>query len=318
MTSVALTSPLPGQAEEILRGRFEVRVHRGAALVLEQDLADFIGTSEGALTLLENPVTAAVLDLVPALRVVSNVAVGYDNVDVKAARERGVWVTNTPDVLTDATADLAWALVLTVTRRLCEAQEFLRGGSFSGWALDLLLGAGLQGKTLGIIGYGRIGRAVARRALASGMTVAYTDREPVFDADPPAPYLPLAELLRESDVVSVHVPLTGETRHLLNEKRLRSLRPGAFVVNTSRGPVVDEAALVRVLESGHLGGAGLDVFEHEPRVHPGLLGRRDVVLLPHVGSATVETRAAMAELAARNVAAVLTGSEPPTPVVRGR
>lgn len=318
MTTIAVTSSLPGRAEEILAERCEVRIHRGPSLVSEGDLANFIGLAEGVVTLLENPVTATVLDGCPALRVVANVAVGHDNVDVRAAGERGVWVTNTPDVLTETTADLAWALVLAVTRRMCEAQDFLREGSFEGWGLDLLLGAGLQGKTLGIIGYGRIGRAVARRALASGMRIVSTDTEPTPEAEPPAAYLSLDELLRVSHVVSVHVPLTEQTHHLLDERRLRSLPRGAFVINTSRGPVVDEAALVRVLEGGHLAGAGLDVFEHEPRVHPGLLARRDVVLLPHVGSATVETRSAMAELAARNVVAVLTGLEPPTPVVRGR
>lgn len=318
MTTVAVTSALPGRAEEILAEALEVRVHRGPSLDSEAEVADFIGSAEGAVTVLENPITAVVLERCPALRVVANVAVGYDNVDLDAAERRGLWLTNTPDVLTDATADLTWALVLAVTRRLCEAQSYLRAGSFTGWSLDLLLGSGLQGKTIGIIGYGRIGRAVARRALAFGMRVVCTDTEPPTDADPPAAFRSLDDLLRESHVVSVHVPLTAETRHLLDERRLRMVPRGAFVINTSRGPVVDEEALVRVLESGHLGGVGLDVFEHEPRVHPGLTGRRDAVLLPHVGSATVETRAAMAELAARNAVAVLTGAEPPTPVIRGR
>jgi glyoxylate reductase len=259
-----------------------------------------------------------VLERCPQLRIVANVAVGYDNIDVAAAAERGVWVTNTPDVLTEATADLAWALVLAVTRRLGEAEDYLRSGRFRGWALDLLLGTGLQGKRIGIVGYGRIGRAVARRAVASGMEVACSDREPIGHVDPPALQLPLDELLATSAVVSLHAPLDASTRHLLDERRLRLMPRGGVLVNTARGPLVDESALVRVLESGHLGGAGLDVFEHEPEVHPGLLGRRDVVLLPHCGSATRETRAAMAELAASNVIAVIDGREPPTPVVRGR
>jgi glyoxylate reductase len=314
---VAVTSPLPGRAEAMLGDRFALRVHRGAALTGEDELAAFIGAAAGAVTLLANPVSRRVLERCLELRVVGNVAVGYDNIDVVAAAERGVWVTNTPDVLTEATADLAWALVLAVTRRLGEAEAYLREGRFRGWALDLLLGSGLQGKRIGIVGYGRIGRAVARRARASGMEVACSDRAPIGDAEPPALALPLDELLATSAVVSLHAPLDASTHHLLDERRLRLMPQGAVLVNTARGPLVDEAALVRVLESGHLGGAGLDVYEHEPAVHPGLLGRQDVVLLPHVGSATRETRAAMAELAAANVTAVLEGGEPPTPVVRG-
>lgn len=318
MIEVAVTSPLPGRAEAMLAGRFGLRVHRGAALTGEDELAAFIGTAAGAVTLLANPVSRTVLERCLELRVVGNVAVGYDNIDIIAAAERGVWVTNTPDVLTEATADLAWALVLAVTRRLGEAEAYLREGRFRGWALDLLLGTGLQGKRIGIVGYGRIGRAVARRALASGMEVACSNRTPIGDAVPPAVQLPLDELLATSAIVSVHVPLDASTHHLLDERRLRLMPQGAVLVNTARGPLVDEGALARVLEAGHLGGAGLDVYEHEPAVHPGLLGRHDVVLLPHVGSATHETRAAMAELAAANVAAVLEGGDPPTPVVRGR
>lgn len=318
MIEVAATSTLPGRAETMLADRSALRVHRGPALTGEDELAAFIGSAAAAVTLLANPITARVLDLCPGLSVVGNVAVGYDNVDIAAAEARGVWVTNTPDVLTEATADLAWALVLAVTRRLAEAEAYLRSGRFSGWGLDLLLGTGIQGKRLGIVGYGRIGRAVARRALASGMEVAYADRGELADVDPPALRLELDELLASCHVVSLHAPLNPETRHLIDARRLALMPAGAVLVNTARGPLVDEAALVAALERGRLGGAGLDVFEREPEVHPGLVGRRDVVLLPHVGSATRETRAAMAELAARNVLAVLAGSEPPTPVVRGR
>lgn len=315
--SVAVTSVLPGRAVELLEDRFEVRVHDGPALAGEDELVGFARGAEGLLTLLDNPVTGRVLEACPSLRVVANCAVGFDNVDLDAARRRGVWVTNTPDVLTEATADLTWALVLAVTRRLVEADRFLRAGRFRGWRLDLLLGRGLQGERLGIVGYGRIGRAVARRALAAGMEIAVSDTRPPADPDPPAVVLELDELLATSLVVSLHAPLTGDTRHLLDRRRLGRMRPDAFLVNTARGPLVDEAALVDALEARRLAGAALDVFEHEPEVHPGLVGRADVVLLPHVGSATVETRAAMAELAARNLAAVLDGRAPPTPVVRG-
>ena len=318
MTTVAVASRLPGRAEQELSARFSVRLHRGDALVDEDSVADFIGTADGAVTLLANPITSRVLDRCASLRVVGNVAVGFDNIDVSAAEQRGVWITNTPDVLTEATADLAWALVLAVTRRLREAETYLRSGKFDGWGLELLLGTGLQGKTLGIVGFGRIGRAVARRALASGMRVVATDVRPLDHLELEVELVELEVLLAESQVVSLHAPLVESTRHLINEERLGLMPRGSVLINTARGPLVDEEALAKMLSSGHLGGAGLDVFEHEPQVHPALLDRSDVVLLPHVGSATVETRSRMAELAARNVIAVLEGREPPTPVVRGR
>ena len=315
---IALLAPLPGQAEETLADRFEVRVHRGAPLHSEAEVAAFVGNAVGAITLLANPVGEHVLEACPSLRVVANCAVGFDNIDLEAARARGVWVTNTPDVLTEATADLAWALILAVTRRVVEADRFLREGRFQGWGLELLLGSGLQGKVLGIVGFGRIGRAVAERGRSFAMEVAYHDPQGPAEAQPWARSLALEELLATSHVLSLHCPLNDATHHLLDERRLRLLPRGAYVINTSRGPVVDEAALVRVLSDGHLGGAGLDVYEHEPTVDPGLVGRQDVVLLPHIGSATLETRAAMAELAAANLCAVLDGQEPPTALVRGR
>ncbi len=315
---VAVTSPLPGRAEAWLGERFEVRVNRGERLLEETRLAAFVGEAEGLLTLLETPVGETALASCRALRAIANCAVGVDNVDLEAARRHRVWVTNTPDVLTEATADLCWALILAATRRVVEADRFLRQGRFRGWRLDLLLGAGLQGETLGVVGYGRIGRAVARRALAFGMRLAYTDRAELPSPDPPATFLPLDELLASSRVVTLHCPLDRDSRHLLDRRRLRLMRPGAFLVNTARGPLVDEEALVEALADGRLGGAGLDVFEREPAVHPGLLELDRVVLLPHIGSATAETRAAMAELAATNLIAVLEGREPPNPVVRGR
>jgi glyoxylate reductase len=315
---VAVTSELPGRALAWLDEAFDTRVHRGAALTDEDALAEFVGDRDGLLCLLANPVSDAVLEACPHLRAVANCAVGHDNIDLEACRRRGVWVTNTPDVLTEATADLAWALILAVTRRLVEADALVRSGRWSGWALDQMLGTGLQGARLGIVGFGRIGRAVARRAPAFGLEVVVCDPDP--DPEPGVDVLAvdLDELLATSDVVSLHAPLDDGTRHLIDEARLRSMRRGAVLVNTARGPLVDEGALVRVLDDGHLGGAGLDVYEHEPRVHPGLMDRPDVVLLPHIGSATRATRAAMAELAARNLLAALTGEEPPTPVVRGR
>lgn len=314
---VAVTAALPGAALDRLAGRCTVRVRPERTVLDESALAAFIGSADAAITLLADPVTEAVLSACPALRIVANYAVGYDNVDLDAARERGIWVTNTPDVLTEATADFTWALILAVTRRIVEGDGVMRRGEFHGWRPDLMLGRGLQGKILGIVGYGRIGRAVARRGLVFGMDVAATSRHPFPEDEAPVRFLPLEELLAASDVVTLHCPLTPETHHLLDRRRLSLLPAGAYVINTSRGPVVDEAALVDVLETGRLGGAALDVYEREPEVHPGLPGRRDVVLAPHLGSATEEARAAMADVAVANVDAVLEGREPPNPLVRG-
>jgi glyoxylate reductase len=244
------------------------------------------------------------------LRVVANVAVGYDNVDLDAARRHGVTITNTPGVLTDATADLAIALILATTRRLGEGERRIRSGEPWAWSIDFMLGRGLRGKTLGIVGYGAIGRATATRARAFGMEVVYTKRSPGREPG----RVELDELLARSHVVSLHCPLTPETRHLIDATALERMRGDAYLVNTARGPVVDEAALAAGLRDGAIAGAALDVFEREPEVHPDLLGLDNVVLVPHLGSATVETRTAMAELAAANAIAVLAGEDPPTPV----
>ncbi|MCP4899645.1 MAG: D-glycerate dehydrogenase [bacterium] len=314
--SVAICAPLVGGVESVISDRYELRVHRGEVLGDERAVSDFIGDADAAITLLFNPVGETVLRSCPALRVVANCAVGFDNIDLDSARSRQLWVTNTPDVLTDATADLTLALILATTRRIVEADRFLRAGRFDGWKLDMMLGRGLQSKTLGIVGFGRIGRAVAQRALSFGMRVVWTDTSSVVEYDLPAERLDLDQLLRCSDVVSLHCPLTDSNRHLLDEERMRKLPSGAFVINTARGPLVDEQALVRLLKEGILGGAGLDVYESEPSVEAELLDREDVVLLPHIGSATEETRTAMAKLAVDNVVAVLEGHDPPTPVVR--
>jgi glyoxylate reductase len=245
------------------------------------------------------------------LRVVANVAVGYDNVDLDAARRHGVMITNTPGVLTDATADLAIALMLAITRRLGEGERRIRSGEPWAWSIGFMLGRGLRGKTLGIVGYGEIGRATAARASAFGMEIVYTRRSP---GDEPG-RLELPELLERSHVVSVHCPLTPETRHLIDADALALMREDAYLVNTARGPIVDEAALASALRDGSIAGAGLDVFEREPEVHPDLLELENVVLIPHLGSATLETRTAMAELAAANAIAVLAGRDAPTPVL---
>jgi lactate dehydrogenase-like 2-hydroxyacid dehydrogenase len=278
-----------------------------------------VAGAHALVTLLHDRVDGELLDAAgPQLRCVANVAVGYDNIDVAAARRRGVTVTNTPGVLTDATADLAIALILGVTRRLGEGERLLRTGTPWSWEMFFLLGRGLAGKTLGIIGLGAIGRATARRARAFGMEVAYAGRrraaEEVERELGGARYLSLEELLGSADVVSIHCPLTPETHHLLNAERLTHMRPEAYLINTARGPIVDEAALVEALRAGGIAGAALDVFEHEPELHPGLRELDNVFLAPHLGSATIETRTAMAVLAARNVGAVLSGQRALTPV----
>jgi glyoxylate reductase len=317
MSEVAVTAPLPGGALARLARRHTVRVRSAGPALSGHELAGFVGGAEALITLLADRVDAGVLALCPRLKVVANYAVGVNNIDLGAARVHRVWVTNTPDVLTQATADLTWALVLAVTRRIVEGDRWLRAGRFQGWKPDLLLGSGLQGKTLGIVGMGRIGCAVAQRALPFGMRVAVHDPN-LAPSQAPAgvEIVPTLEaLLPRVHVLSLHCPLTSETRGLMNARRLRLLPRGSILINTSRGEIVDESALACALEGGQLGGAGLDVYEREPEVHAGLVGRDNVVLLPHLGSATVETRAAMADLAVDNVLAVLDGATPPTPVV---
>ena len=281
--------------------------------IRDEQLAD----ADAVVTLLTDRVDDAFLDAAPSLRIVANVAVGYDNIDVEACERRGVTVTNTPGVLTDATADLAMALVLMATRRLGEGERLVRSGEPWQWGMFMMLGRSIGGRRLGIVGMGDIGRAVARRARAFGMEITYHNRSRV-DADLErelgAEYATLDDLLAHSDVVSLHCPSTPETHHLIDVEALARMPEHAVLINTARGPVVDEAALVTALGEGTIAAAGLDVYEHEPAVHPGLLDLDNVVLLPHLGSATVETRDAMAELAARNVLAVLAGRDAVTPV----
>jgi glyoxylate reductase len=316
MARVAVTSALPGDALSRLAQHHQVVVREGGPLT-GPALAQFVGDAEALICLLADRVDVSFFAACPAVRVVAVYAVGVNNVDLQAAHAAGVWVTNTPDVLTEATADLAWALLLAVTRRVVEGDRFVRAGQFTGWRPDLLLGTGLTGKKLGIVGFGRIGQAVAKRALAFGLQVLYTSRRRHEGAEAPGVRFvsTLDELLPQVDFLSLHCPLTPETHHLLHRERLRRMKPGAYLINVARGEVVEEEALVEALSSGHLAGAGLDVYEREPQVHPGLLPLPNVVLLPHLGSATRETREAMARLVVDNVLQVLAGRPPLTPVV---
>ena len=274
---------------------------------------------EAIIPLVKHEVGAAELDRLPDLRVIANYGVGYDNIDVEAAAGRGIVVTNTPDVLTDATADLALALILAGTRRLREGLELATSGEWAGWEPTELLGMGLRGKSLGIVGAGRIGTAVARRAAAFGLSILYWGRSasPTLEAELGASRCETLEaLLRRSDIVSVHVALSAETTGLIGRAEFHLMKPDSVFVNTARGPIVDEAALAEALRDGTIGAAGLDVFEREPEIHPGLVGLPGAFLLPHLGSATREARLGMWEIAAANVRSLLSGGEPLTPVSR--
>lgn len=251
-----------------------------------------------------------------SLKVVANFAVGYDNLDLAACRAHGVRATNTPGVLTEATADIAWTLILATARHAIVGDRLVRAGEWSGWYPTQLLGLQLAEATLGIVGAGRIGTAVARRAVGFNMQVVYTARKPApaLESATGARRVPLDELLRTADIVSLHVPLTPETRHMLDAAAIAKMKPTALLINTARGPVVDEAALVAALRQGRIGGAGFDVYEHEPRLTPGLAELDNVVLLPHLGSGTTATRTKMSRMVAENVIAVLQGREPPNPL----
>lgn len=273
--------------------------------------------ADGLVCLLTDTVDAEVLESVPNLKIVANVAVGYNNIDVETATKHGIMVTNTPDVLNEATADLAFALLLAAARRLGEAERYLRAGKFDGWELfQPHLGLGVWGKTLGLVGMGRIGQAVARRARGFNMQVLYHNRsraDAEIETELGARYVSFEELLQESDYLSLHTPLTDDTKHLLSTPEFEKMKSDAILINTARGPVVDEAALADALEQGLIRGAALDVFEEEPEVHPKLLELEEhVVLVPHIGSATYDTRRGMSTLAAENAAAGLTGKRPPS------
>ena len=312
---VLVTREIPEAGLKVLDG-FDVTVlsdrppERG-------ELLEAVQGASGVLSTVTEEMDAEVMDAAgEGLRVIANMAVGYDNIDVGAARERGIVVTNTPEVLTETTADTTFLLLLAAARRLGEAERLLRAGKWGAWGPKQLLGPDVWGKKLGLVGLGRIGRAVARRASGFDMDILYYDqyRNESAEEELGARYLQLDDLLRESDFVSIHAPLTPETRHLIGERELGLMQPTAVLVNASRGPVVDEGALADALENKHIFAAGLDVYEEEPKIHPKLLELENVVLAPHIGSASMETRDKMATLAAENLAAVLRGEEPKTPV----
>lgn len=311
---VFVTRQIPEASMTELKKLFDVTVNPDDRVLSRAELLEGVKGTDAVLCLLTDTIDAEVFDAAgPQCRIFANYAVGYNNVDVAAATKRGIMVTNTPDVLNDATADLAWTLLFTVSRRIVEADRYARAGKFKGWGPLLLLGRDITGKKLGIIGAGRIGCNLARKANGFDMELLYTDTKPNARMEElGARFTDKETLLREADFISVHVPLTPETRHYIGEKEFRLMKKEAVFVNTSRGPVVDEKALVKALTEGWIWGAGLDVFENEPEIEPGLLGLDNVVIVPHIASATIETRTNMGLIAAGNIIKVLNGQMPDT------
>src|SRR5882724_655729 len=310
---VLATRPLFEAARAILDAACDVDYWKQPDRISQEELIRRIEDKQGLVCLLTEHINDELLHAAPKLRIASNVAVGFDNIDVAACTKRGVVATNTPGVLDETTADFAWTLLMAVARRVGEGEALARSGNWKGWDLDQLVGTDVWGKTLGLVGFGRIGRAVARRASGFQMKVVYSDamRAPAdVEKALNAEFREMNALLAESDFVSVHVPLLPETRGLFDSPKFYRMKPTAFLINTARGPVVDEAALVAALEAGKIAGAGLDVYENEPFIHPGLK-RANVVLAPHMASASLETRTKMACIAAENVVALFAGQRPP-------
>lgn len=300
---------LPEPVMAIVRERFQLVQEPLDILPSPMALRAGLGQADAAIVTLGDRIDAATIQAATRLKILANYAVGYNNIDLAAAQERGLSVTNTPDVLTDATADLTWALLLATARRIVEGDTLVRSGRWTGWSPTQLLGADVSGKVLGIIGMGRIGQAVAQRATGFRMTVLYHQRHPLDAASHPREweYRSLHNLLAESDIVTIHVPLTPDTRHLIGARELGLMKPTAFLINTARGPIVDEGALVEALANRTIAGAGLDVYEEEPALHQTLARLQQVVLLPHIGSATLQARVSMGLICVDNILAVLDG-----------
>lgn len=311
---VLVTGRLPEEVFALIRREHELEVNLEDRPMPREDFLRRVRDKEGLLSMITDRIDEELFDHAPFLKVVANYAVGFNNIDLNQARARGIWVTNTPGVLDDATADLTFALILATARQIVSKDRLTRAGEFKHYGPMLFLGSEVSGKTLGIVGLGNIGRAVARRAAGFNMPVLYYSRrrvDPSVEQALNAMYASFEELLRQSDFVTLHVPLTDQTRHLIAAEQFRMMKPTAFLINASRGPVVDEQALVAALRDGTIAGAGLDVYENEPALTPGLVELDNAVLLPHIGSATVETRTRMAFLAAENLLTGLRGQVPP-------
>ena len=314
---VLITRKIPEAGIEILKeAGYKVDIHEETIPLSRETFLQKIANADAVIPMLSEELNKEAINQAPKLKVIANYAVGYNNIDVEYARSKHIYVTNTPDVLTEATADLTWALILSATKRIPESDQLVRQGQFKGWGPLLMLGDDVSGKTLGIIGAGRIGQAVGQRAVGFNMNILYysPSRKKEFEIKTGAFKCDLEELLKKSDIVSIHCPLTEQTTHLINSENIIKIKKGSYIINTSRGSVIEESALAEALQNGHLGGAGLDVYEFEPEIHPKLLNFKNVVLLPHIGSATKETRSAMARIAAENVKSVLSGNKPLNPV----
>ncbi len=311
---VLVTAKLTEEVLAPVRAEHEVVVHAFERPMSREELLGGVGNVEGLLSMIMDRIDEEVLDAAPRLKMIANFGVGYDNIDISAATSRGIWVSNTPGVLVDATADLAMGLILAVARRIVEGDQVVRAEQWKTWAPFRFLGTDVSGKTLGIIGLGQIGKAVAARAKGFGMTILYHNRQRIDQREEErigVSYASLEDLLAQSDFVSLHVSLNPQSRRLIGKDQLRMMKPSAFLINVARGPVVDEQALLEALEQGVIAGAGLDVYENEPQLTPGLTKLSNVVLLPHVGSATVETRIKMGNKAVENLLAGLRGDAPP-------
>lgn len=315
MAKVVVTGKIPAGGLARLKAEHDVNAWESDDVISRPELLSMVAGADAIVSLLTEKIDDELLDAAgPQLKSVSNVAVGYNNIDVPACEKRGVLVTNTPGVLTEATADIAMSLILMATRRLGEGERVIRAQEPWQWGMFYMLGMGLQGRQLGIVGMGQIGIATARRAKAFGMNIAYTRRTPLEDhviEELDAKFMTMDELIESSDVLSLHCPYSSATHHLMSENQFARMKKTAFLINTARGPIVNEQALVDALKAGEIAGAGLDVFENEPAVNPGLLDLDNAVLIPHLGSATVETRAAMADIAATNALAILAGAQAP-------
>jgi len=317
---VYVSRPIPEPGLEVLRkAACDFEVKPTDELVSKEELLEKVKGRDALLCLLTEKIDKDIIKAGDKLKIIANYAVGYDNIDVETATKSGIWVSNTPGVLTDTTADMAWALMFSVARRIVEADKYVRAGKFKGWSATMLLGGDVYGKTLGIVGAGRIGVSVAKRAVGFNMRIIYADVRPNLEMESEkigAKKVDMDTLLKESDFVSIHVPLMPETRHLIGRRSLAMMKPTAYLINTSRGPVVDEEALAEALRNKVIGGAGLDVYEKEPEIHPGLMELDNAVLAPHIASGSVETRGKMAMMAAENVVAALNGKTPPNAVNR--
>jgi glyoxylate reductase len=313
---VYITREIPSEAIKLLENHFDVDVNREERTLSKTELISRIKDMDGVLCMLVDVIDKEVIDKASRVKIFANYAVGYNNIDIEAAKSKGVYVTNTPDVLTDTTADLAWALLFAAARRVVESDKFMRNGNYKEWTPGLFLGQDITGKTLGIIGLGRIGKAFGKKSLGFDMKILYYNRsrDEEYEHKYGAEYVSMDELLQKSDFISIHLPLTEETRHLIGENELNKMKKTAIIVNTARGPIIDEKALVEALKSRRIMAAGLDVYEREPEFETQLKDFDNVVMLPHIGSATVETRTNMALMAAGNIIEVLKGNKPINPV----